>query len=175
MQQQVQGAAVGPVEVFEDDKDRLIEHYQEAGYIDFVLKDIRTNQVSPNKITLTFDLSEGRQYKVGSVEFKGNAIFSTNDFLKGVQEVTNSKPRCMEIHVPDICGRIPGWLGSRGTTTAILLITFLAIWSAAHGHGPFAADSPEENARVPDFCKSYFFEHTNIDAALMAQSLRCAR
>jgi PAS domain S-box-containing protein len=38
-------------------------------------------------------------------------------------------------------------LGSRGTTTAILLITFLAIWSAAHGHGPFADESPEDNAR----------------------------
>jgi len=42
-------------------------------------------------------------------------------------------------------------LGSRGTTTAILLITFLAIWSTAHGHGPFAADSPEENARSIQF------------------------
>ena len=87
------GTGVVKEEEFEDDKDRLIEHYQEAGYIDFIIKDIRTNQVSPNKITLTFDLSEGRQYKVGSVEFKGNAIFSTNDFLKGVQEVTNSKPQ----------------------------------------------------------------------------------
>ena len=38
-------------------------------------------------------------------------------------------------------------LGSRGTTTAILLITFLAIWSAGHGHGPFADERPEQNAR----------------------------
>jgi PAS domain S-box-containing protein len=38
-------------------------------------------------------------------------------------------------------------LGARGTSSAILIITFLAIWSAAHGHGPFTADSPEKNAR----------------------------
>lgn len=38
-------------------------------------------------------------------------------------------------------------LGPRGTTSAILFITCLTIWSAAHGHGPFAADSPEQNAR----------------------------
>jgi two-component system sensor kinase FixL len=38
-------------------------------------------------------------------------------------------------------------LGSRVTINAILIITFLAIWSAAHGHGPFTAESPEENAR----------------------------
>src|SRR5678816_394949 len=38
-------------------------------------------------------------------------------------------------------------LGSRVTINAVLIITFLAIWSAAHGHGPFTAESPEENAR----------------------------
>src|SRR4051812_9056953 len=38
-------------------------------------------------------------------------------------------------------------LGARGTSTAILIVTFLAIWSAASGHGPFTAGSPEENAR----------------------------
>lgn len=39
-------------------------------------------------------------------------------------------------------------LGSRVTTNAVLIITFLAIWSAAHGHGPFTGESPEENARA---------------------------
>ena len=38
-------------------------------------------------------------------------------------------------------------LGARGTTTAILIVTFLAIWSAAHGHGPFTGETPEQNAR----------------------------
>jgi PAS domain S-box-containing protein len=38
-------------------------------------------------------------------------------------------------------------LGGRGTSSAILIVTCLAIWSAAHGHGPFTADSPEKNAR----------------------------
>ncbi|MFL6514455.1 MAG: PAS domain S-box protein [Chthoniobacterales bacterium] len=37
-------------------------------------------------------------------------------------------------------------LGARGTSTAILMVTFLAIWSAARGHGPFTAGSPEHNA-----------------------------
>jgi PAS domain S-box-containing protein len=38
-------------------------------------------------------------------------------------------------------------LGAHGTVTAILIVTFLTIWSAAHGHGPFTAESPEQNAR----------------------------
>ena len=38
-------------------------------------------------------------------------------------------------------------LGRRATSSAILIVTFLTIWSAARGHGPFTAYSPEENAR----------------------------
>jgi hypothetical protein len=37
--------------------------------------------------------------------------------------------------------------GARATSAAILMITFLAIWSSAHGHGPFKNQSAEINAR----------------------------
>ncbi len=36
--------------------------------------------------------------------------------------------------------------GSRGASAAICTLTFLAIWSAGHGYGPFSTKSPEENA-----------------------------
>jgi outer membrane protein insertion porin family len=78
------GSGVLKEEEFEDDKDRLTEHYQNAGYIDFAIKAIRTNFVTPTRMVLTFDLFEGRLYKVGKVEFKGNTVFTTNDFLNGV-------------------------------------------------------------------------------------------
>jgi two-component system, LuxR family, sensor kinase FixL len=42
-------------------------------------------------------------------------------------------------------------LGTRGTTTTTLIITFVAIWSAAHGHGPFTGETPEHNARALQF------------------------
>jgi PAS domain S-box-containing protein len=35
---------------------------------------------------------------------------------------------------------------SPGASTAIGTVTILAIWSAAHGHGPFSGDSPEQSA-----------------------------
>ena len=41
--------------------------------------------------------------------------------------------------------------GPRMTSTAILLLVLLAIWGATHGDGPFAASSPEENARSVQF------------------------
>lgn len=37
--------------------------------------------------------------------------------------------------------------GPRATSAAILIVTFLAIWSSAHGHGPFTKESAEINAR----------------------------
>ena len=36
--------------------------------------------------------------------------------------------------------------GSLGASSAIAIIGFLTIWSAAHGNGPFSAGSPEQNA-----------------------------
>ncbi len=36
--------------------------------------------------------------------------------------------------------------GSRGASAAICTLTFLAIWSAGHGYGPFSTKSAEENA-----------------------------
>ena len=36
--------------------------------------------------------------------------------------------------------------GSRGASAAICVLTFLAIWSARHGYGPFSTRSAEENA-----------------------------
>jgi PAS domain S-box-containing protein len=37
--------------------------------------------------------------------------------------------------------------GARATSAAILIVTFLAIWSSAQGHGPFTGESAEINAR----------------------------
>ena len=37
--------------------------------------------------------------------------------------------------------------GNRATSAGVLIVTFLAIWSSAHGHGPFTNESAEINAR----------------------------
>src|SRR5687767_12366532 len=36
--------------------------------------------------------------------------------------------------------------GPKGLNLSLALVTFMAIWSAVHGHGPFIENSPEENA-----------------------------
>jgi len=78
------GSGVLKEDDFADDKDTLVEFYQNDGYIDFAIQDIKFDYISPNRMVIRFIVSEGRQYKVGALDIKGNTLFSTNDFLKGV-------------------------------------------------------------------------------------------
>jgi outer membrane protein insertion porin family len=78
------GSAVLKDDQFADDKDRLIEFYQNEGYIDFEIKDVQFDYVTPKKLIIRFVVSEGQQYKVGNITFKGNTLFSTDEILKGI-------------------------------------------------------------------------------------------
>ena len=66
-------------EELEDDKDRLFTFYRDRGYIDFELKDVKQEFITPTRVILHFIVSEGRQYKVGAIGFKGPSLFTTNE------------------------------------------------------------------------------------------------
>jgi outer membrane protein insertion porin family len=66
----------------EEDRERLGELYRSAGYIDFDLREVRQVQQGTNRVVLQFVLSEGRQYKVGAVGFRGVTLFPTNDLAQ---------------------------------------------------------------------------------------------
>ena len=63
----------------EEDKERIGEFYRDAGYIDFELLEVKQVPQGPKKIELRVAVSEGRRYKVGAVDYKGVALFPTND------------------------------------------------------------------------------------------------
>ncbi|MBK7997662.1 MAG: outer membrane protein assembly factor BamA [Verrucomicrobia bacterium] len=63
----------------DDDKERIAEFYRDAGYIDFELLEVKQVPQGPKKMELRVAVSEGRQYKVGAVDYKGVALFPTND------------------------------------------------------------------------------------------------
>jgi outer membrane protein insertion porin family len=83
------GSGVLKEDDFTDDKDTLVEYYQNEGYIDFAIKDIKFDYVTPNRMVIRFFGSEGRQYKVGTLDITGNKLFTTNDFIKGVTVAKN--------------------------------------------------------------------------------------
>ncbi len=80
------GSGVLKDEQFEDDKEKLSEFYRNEGYIDFELKDVKFNQVNPKWEVIQFFINEGRQYKVGAVDFKGNQLFSAAEIKKWIAD-----------------------------------------------------------------------------------------
>src|SRR5207247_1807396 len=64
-------------EVFEEDKEKLADFYRSKGYIDFEIKDIKFDYLRPTRLVIRFIVYEGVQYKIGSIDFKGNTLFTT--------------------------------------------------------------------------------------------------
>lgn len=83
------GSGVLKDDQFEEDKEKLAEFYRDEGYIDFELKDVQFDYPDPGHMIIRLLISEGRQYKVGSVSFKGNELFPTEQIVKGDR---SSKP-----------------------------------------------------------------------------------
>jgi outer membrane protein insertion porin family len=79
------GNGVFKQEEFDDDPDLLAEFYRNEGYIDFELTGTNIVYPTTNKMIVQFVVSEGRQYKVGSVTFKGNSIFTTAQIAKSLK------------------------------------------------------------------------------------------
>jgi outer membrane protein insertion porin family len=71
-------------EQFAEDKQKLLEFYQDAGYIDFDIREVKFEELTPIRMVIRFMVSEGRQYKVGKVEFKGNHTFSSERIRAGI-------------------------------------------------------------------------------------------
>jgi outer membrane protein insertion porin family len=78
-------------EEFEEDKEKLREFYGENGYIDFELKDVRFEYPRTNHMVLHLDVSEGTQYKVGAVEFKGNELYKREEIIANLRSKDGTK------------------------------------------------------------------------------------
>ena len=72
---------------FDGDHERLADFYHNHGYLDFEIKDVKFDRPTTNLLDLKFYVFEGRQYKLGSVKFTGNKIFSDAEIIKGLQYV----------------------------------------------------------------------------------------
>jgi outer membrane protein insertion porin family len=79
------GSGVLKDDEFEDDKEKLSLFYRDKGYIDFELNNVQFDQVDPKWMRINLQLSEGRQYKVGSVTFRGNQLFSADEIKRWIE------------------------------------------------------------------------------------------
>lgn len=79
------GSGVLKEDQFQEDKERLADFYRSEGYIDFELKDVQIEQINAKRVIIRLVINEGRQYRVGSIEFQGNSLFPTSDILAKVR------------------------------------------------------------------------------------------
>jgi outer membrane protein insertion porin family len=81
------GTDVYKEDQFEDDQDALTEFYRSHGYLDFEIRDVKLVHPQPGTMDIRLFVYEGRQYKVGSVKFSGNKLFSDAEIYRGLQQV----------------------------------------------------------------------------------------
>ncbi|HTY88687.1 MAG TPA: outer membrane protein assembly factor BamA [Candidatus Acidoferrum sp.] len=72
---------------FEDDREQLATFYHNHGYLDFEIKDVRFRHPTTNSLVIVFYLYEGRQYRVGTVTFTGNKLFTLDEIRRGLKIV----------------------------------------------------------------------------------------
>ena len=77
------GSGVLKEDEFQEDKERLAEFYRNEGFLDFDIKEVKFEQVSPRWLIVHFQVYEGARYRVGSVEFQGNTLFTADEIMSG--------------------------------------------------------------------------------------------
>jgi outer membrane protein insertion porin family len=78
-------------EDFEEDKEKLVDYYRDHGYLDFEIKDVQFVNPTPKTMVVKFIVYEGTQYKVGSIKFTGNKLFSTPEIIAGMRKLHGLK------------------------------------------------------------------------------------
>jgi outer membrane protein insertion porin family len=80
-------------EQFEEDQEKLREFYRngnkagEGGYLDFEIQKVEFENPTPSTMIINIHVSEGKQYRVGSIKFTGNKVFDTAALTNGLRRV----------------------------------------------------------------------------------------
>lgn len=62
-----------------EDVEKIRSFYREKGYLDVMIED-PIIEVADNKFVITINIKENNKYCVGTIDFEGNTIFSTQGF-----------------------------------------------------------------------------------------------
>src|SRR6185369_9141643 len=78
-------------EQFEEDQEKLRDYYRDHGYLDFEIKKVDFLNPSPTTMIIRFTIYEGKQYRVGSIKFSGNKVFTTAQLTNGLRQIHATK------------------------------------------------------------------------------------
>ena len=69
-------------EQFQEDLGKIRDFYRDHGFIDMEITGTNIQRVGDRWMVITITISEGRQYKAGSVRIEGNKLFPTSELEK---------------------------------------------------------------------------------------------
>ena len=78
------GSGVFKQDQFDDDKEALIDYYHNHGYLDFEINDVKFDRPTPTTMVVRFEVSEGKQYRVGTVKLTGDKLFDDATIRAGL-------------------------------------------------------------------------------------------
>lgn len=76
--------------VFEEDLEKLRDHYRERGYLDIAIDPakITFSYPSPTTMTISIPVQEGKQYRIGDITISGNKLFPSEVLVRVAQVQT---------------------------------------------------------------------------------------
>ena len=83
----VTGSGYFKQDEFDSDHETLADFYRNHGYLDFEIKDVKLDHPTTNTLVVKYFVDEGKQYKVGSIKFSDNKIFTDPEIIKGLQDI----------------------------------------------------------------------------------------
>ncbi len=72
---------------FDSDADLLADFYRGHGYLDLEINHVKLEHPTTNTMIVKYYLFEGHQYKVGSVKFSGNTIYTNSEIAAGLAAI----------------------------------------------------------------------------------------
>ncbi|MCS7062494.1 MAG: outer membrane protein assembly factor BamA [Methylacidiphilales bacterium] len=87
-----------------EDLRAIRDYYQGKGFIDMSITDFQTLTVKENEMHLLITINEGKQYRVGTIEYRGNEIYSTEQIKAKTKMIENEiySPQALQADIEAI-------------------------------------------------------------------------
>lgn len=72
-------------DILKNDIQMLAAYYIDHGYLDVKISEPKIDLRDPRKILVEIEISEGPQYRIGEIDFKGDVLTTKEDLFKSIQ------------------------------------------------------------------------------------------
>ncbi len=72
-------------DILKNDIQLLTAYYIDHGYLDAKISEPRIDLHDPKKIQIEIEITEGPQYRIGTIDFKGDLLATKEDLFKGLK------------------------------------------------------------------------------------------